>query len=310
MKRADASPPSAANAGARSRTSRLPVAWLRMCSSSPMFRPCAARPNTSIGPAVLEQRAPARAELVAEEAQPLDRLVVADAEPQRPARALVQGRVRRADAAVLDAPTPASTASRRRSSARRGRARCRARARSRRAASSARGLVAIRRPALEHRRGAQRPPLRVADALPRDRRPGVQQQPVAHPGHDVARRRDRHRPRRSPPRSAPPPRRSRPRSRSPCAPHSRVSARQHRRVAAARAGASRPRRRARPGRAARRRRSRPEVDGLDACEDSARHGARAASGSDAGRPMARCDSTRWSRRSDRRPACSASATAA
>ena len=42
---------------ARSRSSRFPVAWERMCSSSPMFRPCAASPNTSIGPRCLEHRA-------------------------------------------------------------------------------------------------------------------------------------------------------------------------------------------------------------------------------------------------------------
>ena len=55
--------PARRSAGARSRSSRLPVAWLRMCSSSPMFSPWAARPNTSTGPALLEQprRAAARA---------------------------------------------------------------------------------------------------------------------------------------------------------------------------------------------------------------------------------------------------------
>ena len=59
MKRAEASPPSAANAGARSRSSRLPVAWLRMCSSSPICRPCAASPKTSTGPRCSSSRASA-----------------------------------------------------------------------------------------------------------------------------------------------------------------------------------------------------------------------------------------------------------
>ena len=104
MKRAAGSSPSAASAGARSRSSRLPVAWLRMCSSSPMLRPCAARPNTSTGPRALEQPRQRRPEPVAEEAQPLDRLVVADAEPQRPARAPRSASSRRARAAVLDDP--------------------------------------------------------------------------------------------------------------------------------------------------------------------------------------------------------------
>ena len=57
MKRAAASPPTTAIAGARSRSSRLPVAWERMCSSSPMFRPWAARPKTSIGPRWWSMRA-------------------------------------------------------------------------------------------------------------------------------------------------------------------------------------------------------------------------------------------------------------
>ena len=108
------------------------MAWLRMCSSSPMFRPCAARPKTSTGPRMLEHPRQPRAELVAEEAQPLDRLVVADAEPQRPPGPLVEGR-ERAAARRPRRPRPASTASRRRSSARRGRARCPAPARCRRA---------------------------------------------------------------------------------------------------------------------------------------------------------------------------------
>ena len=81
------------------------MAWLRMCSSSPMSTPCAARPKTSIGPRCSSSRASSRPELVAEEPQPLDRLVVADAEPQRAARALVERRVRaRAAALVGDHP--------------------------------------------------------------------------------------------------------------------------------------------------------------------------------------------------------------
>ena len=57
MKRADASPPSAANAGASSRISRLRVAWLRMCSSSPMLNPSAASAKTSRGPECSSSRA-------------------------------------------------------------------------------------------------------------------------------------------------------------------------------------------------------------------------------------------------------------
>ena len=93
------------------------------------------------GPVALEQRAPAPARARSRrKRRPLDRLVVADAEPQRPPRPLVQRRERaRAGRLVLAPPRPASTASRRRSSARRGRARCRARRRTspRRAARAA-----------------------------------------------------------------------------------------------------------------------------------------------------------------------------
>ena len=59
-----------------------------------MLRPCAASAEHVDRAAVLEQAREPRAELVAEEAQPLDRLVVADPEPQRPPRALVERRVR------------------------------------------------------------------------------------------------------------------------------------------------------------------------------------------------------------------------
>ena len=56
-KRAAASPPSAAKAGSRSRIRRLPVAWLRMCSSSPMFSPWPASASTSTGPRCSSSRA-------------------------------------------------------------------------------------------------------------------------------------------------------------------------------------------------------------------------------------------------------------
>ncbi len=85
--------------------SRLPVAWLRMCSSSPWCRPCAASLKISIGPDVVDEAAHERAEVVAEEAQALDRLVGVGAEPQRLAGALVERREgARAGALVLDDP--------------------------------------------------------------------------------------------------------------------------------------------------------------------------------------------------------------
>ena len=54
---ATSSPPSAANAGSSRRHNRFVVAWLRMCSSSPICRPCAARSKTSIGPVRASSRA-------------------------------------------------------------------------------------------------------------------------------------------------------------------------------------------------------------------------------------------------------------
>ena len=56
-KRAAASPPRAAKAVSRSRIRRLPVAWLRMCSSSPMFSPWPASESTSTGPRCSSSRA-------------------------------------------------------------------------------------------------------------------------------------------------------------------------------------------------------------------------------------------------------------
>ena len=107
----------------------------------------------------LEQPGERRTELVAEEPQPLDRLVVADAEPQRPPGPLVQRRVRpRAGRLVARPPTPASTASRLRSSARRGRARCRVK-RDLPRRQQPRRLFPVARPALEQARGDHRPAL-------------------------------------------------------------------------------------------------------------------------------------------------------
>ena len=252
MKRAAASPPTTAIAGARSRISRLPVAWLRRCSSSPMFSPWAASPKTSIGPAPLEHAREPRAEVVAEEAQPLDRLVVADAEPQRPAGTLVQRR-ERAPPRRPPRPRPASTASRRPSSARRGRARCPARARSRRAPAGPPPRTRAR-PALEQHRGHERAPLRVAHPLPRDRRPRVQQHALAKPGDHRGRRRNRHRQRRAAPRSSPRPTRWPPRPSGRAGPTA-GSARRARPGPRPPAGASRPRPPARPDRAERRRTS-------------------------------------------------------
>ena len=206
MKRAASSPPTTASAGDSSRTSRLPVAWLRMCSSSPMFSPWAASPKTSTGPRCVEHPRQPRPEVVAEEAQPLDRLVVADAEPQRPARALVQRR-ERAHAApssttqtgidgeqtpVIGPTWPCSLPGASVTSPR----------------SQQRGRRLARgRPALEHDRRQQRPPLRVADAVPRDRRPRVQQHARRAAGHD----------------RRPPARRSPPAARSPRSPRPRAA---------------------------------------------------------------------------------------
>ena len=226
MNRAAASPPSAANAGAQVAHQQVAGRLAAHVQLVAHVQPLGGEPEDVDRPAVVEQPRQRRPELVAEEAQPLDRLVVADAEPQRAARALVERR-ERAHVRRPRRPRPASTASRRRSSGRRGRARCRARARSRRAASSARGLVAVGRPALEHRRREQRAPLRVADALPRR---------SAARSAAAARRAARARP--SPAGATVTARgarasmpldglaRWRRRSRSPCAPHSRVSTRQ------------------------------------------------------------------------------------
>ena len=195
MNFAESSPPSAANAAARSRSSRLPVAWLRMCSSSPMFSPWAARSKTSTGPRRSSSAREPRPEFVAEEPQPLDRLVVADAEPQRPARSLVE-RGERARSSRPRRPTPASTVSRRRSSAPRGRARCRAPARSRRARAAAappRGSAAQpsnSTAATSARRCGSQTRSHVIGG------PECSSSAVAHARHDVARRRDGDRARR------------------------------------------------------------------------------------------------------------------
>ena len=61
------------------------------------------------------------------------------------------------------------------------------------------------------------------DALPLDRRPGVQQHPVLEPVDHLARRRDGHARAGARPRSRAAPPRWPPRSRSPCAPHARSS---------------------------------------------------------------------------------------
>jgi len=66
-------------------------------------QPLRGEPEDVDRPAVVEHARQPGTEVVAEEAQPLDGLVVADAEPQRASAALVQRR-ERAPLAVLDDP--------------------------------------------------------------------------------------------------------------------------------------------------------------------------------------------------------------
>ena len=131
----------------------------------------------SIGAFASEELGHQRTKLVTEEAKAFDRLLVADAEPQRPAGALVERRVgtgarglvehdpyrhrRRADpghrahVTVLVARGEGNVSP--------GQHRPR--------------LINRPRPPLEHARRDQRPPLRVTDPLPLDRGPRVQQDP-------------------------------------------------------------------------------------------------------------------------------------
>ena len=57
MKRATSAPPSSAKPASSERASIAPVAWLRMCSSSPICSPCAASAKTSTGPQRSSRRA-------------------------------------------------------------------------------------------------------------------------------------------------------------------------------------------------------------------------------------------------------------
>ncbi len=205
--RATSSPPSRREARRRARAAAgAPVAWLRMCSSSPICSPCAARARTSTGPSRSSSRASSGPARSRRKRRPLDRLVVADAEPQRVARPLVERRERaRARRPRPRRPRPASTASRRRSSAPTWPCSLPLRSATSPAAEQRRGASAVRRPALEQARRDQRAPLRVADALPLDRRPGVQQHAVREAVDHLAGRRDRDAPAAARPRSARPP---------------------------------------------------------------------------------------------------------
>ena len=100
MKRAASSPPTTARAGAQLADQQVAgrlAAHVQLVAHVQALR---GQPEDVDRPAVLEHARQPRPEVVAEEAQPLDRLVVADPEPQRPARALVERRERaRADVA-------------------------------------------------------------------------------------------------------------------------------------------------------------------------------------------------------------------
>ena len=174
---------------------RWPAAWLRMCSSSPICSPCAASPSTSTGPVrssspastgrarsrrkrwrstassspTPSQKVRPGPSLSVENARTPARLVLDD--PDRHRRRAHAGH--RPHVAVLVAAREADLA----------------------VGEQLRRAVAVGGPALEQARGEQRAPLRVAHVGPRDRRARVQEHAVAEAGDDVARPRDRERPR-------------------------------------------------------------------------------------------------------------------
>ena len=252
MKRAAASPPTTAIAGARSRISRLPGGLAAQVQLVAHVQALGGEPEDVDRPALLEHARQARAEVVAEEAQPLDRLVVADAEPQRPPGTLVERR-ERAPPDVLHDPDR----HRRRADARhRPDVAVLVARRERDLAARQQGLRLRSRvrPALEQHRGHERAPLRVAHALPRRSaapsaaaRPREARRspwPPAQPSPPAARR----------PRPSPRPTRWPPRPRGRADPTA-GSARRARPGPRPPAGASRPRPPARPARAERRRTS-------------------------------------------------------
>ena len=190
---ATSSPPSAAKAGSSRRQSRFVVAWLRMCSSSPICSPWAARSRTSIGPVRSSRRAssgPARsrrkrARSTASSSptpnhsvRPGPSLSVEKARVPEPSSCTTQTGIEGEQTPVIGPTWPCSLPQRRRTSP---------------TSSSSCGLRAIGGPALEQAGRHQRAALRVAHALPLDRRPGVQQRPVLEPVDHLARRRDGHR---------------------------------------------------------------------------------------------------------------------
>ena len=188
MNAATSSPPSAANAGGE-------VADQAGCRSPgcacaarrPSAGPARRAPRTSIGPVRSSSAASTRPRAVAEEAQALDGLVVADAEPERPPRPLVERR-ERAHAArlVLDDPDRHRRRADAGHRARRGRARCRSRGASRRGEQRAR------------RRRGRRPSPRTGRPRRSARRCGshTRSQAIGGPGVQRARRRRARRSRR------------------------------------------------------------------------------------------------------------------
>ena len=250
---ATSSPPSAAKAGSSWRQSRFAVAWLRMCSSSPICSPWAARSRTSIGPVRSSRRAssgPARsrrkrARSTASSSptpnhsvRPGPSLSVEKARAPVPSSSTTQTGIEGEQTPVIGPTWPCSLPQRRRTSPT-----------SRRSCASER----IGGPALEQAGRHQRAALRIAHALPVDRRPRVQQRPALEPVDHLARRARRSARAGARPSSAPSAVALAASTRSPCAPHARSSSATTRGLAARRAGASRRRPRRRPARAPRRR---------------------------------------------------------
>ena len=178
---ATSSPPSAAKAGSSRRQSRFVVAWLRMCSSSPICSPWAARSRTSIGPVRSSRRAssgPARSRR--KRARSIASSSPTPNHSVRPGPSLSVEKAR--------APEPSSCTTQ---TGHRGRADAGHRPDVAELVAAAQAhladvqpllrLGAIGGPALEQAGRHQRAALRIAHALPVDRRPRVQQRPALEP---------------------------------------------------------------------------------------------------------------------------------
>ncbi len=187
MNRALRSSPAAASPPARSRSSRLPVAWLRMCSSSPMLTPCAASEKTSIGPSAASTRdsdgprwsRKKRSRSIAgspptpnQSVSPGPSLSVENARRSDAGSSVTQtaidgeqipviGPTCRCSVPDLSVTWPPD--------------------------SRSRALSRSDAQPFEQNRRDHRPPLRITDALPRDRRPRVQEHAVVETIDHVAR---------------------------------------------------------------------------------------------------------------------------